>query len=51
LLKRRKSFDRIAQEIKPNKSGDRVDGNDDFSIVAKDSGAQSYEWTKEHIFE
>jgi hypothetical protein len=49
-VKRRKSFDRIARKIKPNKSGDRVDGNYDFSIVVKDNGAQSYEWTKEHIF-
>jgi hypothetical protein len=40
LLKWLKSFDKIARKVKPNKSGDRLDENYDFSIVAKDNGTQ-----------
>jgi ABC-type branched-subunit amino acid transport system substrate-binding protein len=42
------SFDEgISGKIKLNKAGDRLDGNFDFWIVAKDNDTQSYEWKKE----
>ena len=42
------SFDGgISGKIKLNKAGDRLDGNYDFWIVAKDNDTQSYEWKKE----
>ena len=40
----------ISGKIKLNKAGDRIGGNYDFWIVAKDNDTQSYEWEKEHIF-
>jgi ABC-type branched-subunit amino acid transport system substrate-binding protein len=45
------SFDGISGKIKLNKAGDRIGGNYDFWIVAKDKDTQSYEWEKEHILE
>ena len=42
------SFDGISGKIKLNKAGDRIGGNYDFWIVAKDKDTQSYEWEKEH---
>src|SRR5215208_3740946 len=39
--------DGISGKIKLNKAGDRLDGNYDFWIVAKDNDTQSYEWEKE----
>ena len=39
--------DGISGKIKLNKAGDRLDGNFDFWIVAKDNDTQSYEWKKE----
>ncbi len=39
--------DGISGKIKLNKTGDRLDGNFDFWIVAKDNDTQSYEWKKE----
>ncbi len=39
--------DAISGKIKLNKAGDRLDGNFDFWIVAKDNDTQSYEWKKE----
>ncbi len=42
------SFDGISGKIKLNKAGDRIGGNYDFWIVAKDNDTQSYEWEKEH---
>ena len=45
------SFDEgISGKIKLNKAGDRIGGNYDFWIVAKDNNTQSYEWEKEHNF-
>ena len=45
------SFDEgISGKIKLNKAGDRIGGNYDFWIVAKDNDTQSYEWEKEHLF-
>ncbi|MDW3631691.1 MAG: hypothetical protein QOK71_09665, partial [Nitrososphaeraceae archaeon] len=45
------SFDEgISGKIKLNKAGDRIDGNYDFWIVAKDNDTQNYEWEKEHNF-
>jgi ABC-type branched-subunit amino acid transport system substrate-binding protein len=45
------SFDEgISGKIKLNKAGDRIGGNYDFWIVAKDNDTQSYEWEKEHNF-
>jgi ABC-type branched-subunit amino acid transport system substrate-binding protein len=41
-------FDGISGKIKLNKAGDRIGGNYDFWIVAKDKDTQSYEWEKEH---
>jgi ABC-type branched-subunit amino acid transport system substrate-binding protein len=42
------SFDEgISGKIKLNKAGDRLDGNYDFWIVAKDNDTQSYEWENE----
>ena len=37
----------ISGKIKLNKAGDRIGGNYDFWIVAKDNDTQSYEWEKE----
>src|SRR5215213_4570572 len=45
------SFDGISGKIKLNKAGDRIGGDYDFWIVAKDKDTQSYEWEKEHILE
>jgi ABC-type branched-subunit amino acid transport system substrate-binding protein len=45
------SFDGISGKIKLNKAGDRIGGNYDFWIIAKDNDTQSYEWEKEHILE
>jgi ABC-type branched-subunit amino acid transport system substrate-binding protein len=42
------SFDGISGKIKLNKAGDRIGGNYDFWIVAKDKDMESYEWEKEH---
>ena len=42
--------DGISGKIKLNKAGDRIDGNYDFWIVAKDSETQNYEWEKEQNF-
>ncbi|MGE5634531.1 MAG: ABC transporter substrate-binding protein [Deltaproteobacteria bacterium] len=45
------SFDEgISGKIKLNQAGDRIGGNYDFWIVAKDNVTQSYEWEKEHNF-
>ena len=45
------SFDEgISGKIKLNKAGDRIGGNYDFWIVAKDNNTQSYEWEKEPNF-
>jgi ABC-type branched-subunit amino acid transport system substrate-binding protein len=45
------SFDEgISGKIKLNKAGDRIGGNYDFWIVAKDNDTQSYEWEKEQNF-
>ena len=45
------SFDGISGKIRLNEAGDRIGGNYDFWIVAKDKDTQSYEWEKEHILE
>ena len=46
------SFDEgISGKIKLNKAGDRIGGNYDFWIVAKDNETQNYEWEKEHKLE
>ena len=45
------SFDGISGKIQLNQAGDRIGGNYDFWIVAKDNDTQSYEWEKEHILE
>ena len=45
------SFDGISGKIQLNKAGDRIGGNYDFWIVAKDKDTKSYEWEKEHILE
>jgi branched-chain amino acid transport system substrate-binding protein len=51
ILETAESFDEgISGEIKLNKAGDRIGGNYDFWIVAKDNDTQSYEWEKEHNF-
>ena len=42
--------DGISGKIKLNKAGDRIGGNYDFWMVAKDNDTQSYEWEKEHNF-
>jgi branched-chain amino acid transport system substrate-binding protein len=43
------SFDEgISGKVKLNKAGDRIGGNYDFWIVAKDNDTQHYEWEKEH---
>jgi branched-chain amino acid transport system substrate-binding protein len=42
------SFDGISGKIQLNEAGDRIGGNYDFWIVAKDKDTQSYEWEKEH---
>ena len=45
------SFDEgISGKIKLNKAGDRIGGNYDFWIVAKDNDTQNYVWEKEHNF-
>jgi branched-chain amino acid transport system substrate-binding protein len=51
LVETAESFDGISGKIKLNKAGDRIGGNYDFWIVAKDNDTQSYEWEKEHILE
>jgi branched-chain amino acid transport system substrate-binding protein len=38
----------ISGKIKLNKAGDRIGGNYDFWIVAKDNYTQNYEWEIEH---
>jgi ABC-type branched-subunit amino acid transport system substrate-binding protein len=48
LVETAESFDGISGKIKLNKAGDRIGGNYDFWIVAKDKDTQSYEWEKEH---
>ena len=51
IVETAESFDEgISGKIKLNKAGDRIDGNYDFWIVAKDNDTQSYEWEKEHNF-
>jgi ABC-type branched-subunit amino acid transport system substrate-binding protein len=51
ILETAESFDDgISGKIKLNKAGDRIGGNYDFWIVAKDNDTQSYEWEKEHNF-
>ena len=50
LVETADSFDGISGKIKLNKAGDRIGGNYDFWIVAKDKDTQSYEWEKEHNF-
>src|SRR5687768_1663381 len=51
ILETAESFDEgITGKIKLNKAGDRIGGNYDFWIVAKDNDTQSYEWEKEHNF-
>ncbi|HEX7143036.1 MAG TPA: ABC transporter substrate-binding protein [Nitrososphaeraceae archaeon] len=42
--------DGISGKIKLNKAGDRIGGNYDFWIVAKDNHTQNYEWEKEHNY-
>jgi ABC-type branched-subunit amino acid transport system substrate-binding protein len=42
------SYDGISGKIKLNEAGDRIGGNYDFWIVAKDNDTQSYEWEKVH---
>ncbi len=52
LVETAESFDGISGKIKLNEAGDRIGGNYDFWIVAKDNDTQSYEWEKEqHILE
>jgi branched-chain amino acid transport system substrate-binding protein len=48
IVETAESFDGISGKIKLNKAGDRIAGNYDFWIVAKDKDTQSYEWEKEH---
>jgi ABC-type branched-subunit amino acid transport system substrate-binding protein len=48
IVETAESFDGISGKIKLNKAGDRIGGNYDFWIVAKDKYTQSYEWEKEH---
>ena len=51
ILETAESFvEGISGKIKLNKAGDRIDGNYDFWIVAKDNDTQNYEWEKEHNF-
>jgi ABC-type branched-subunit amino acid transport system substrate-binding protein len=51
ILETAESFDDgISGKIKLNKAGDRIDGNYDFWIVAKDNETQNYEWEKEQNF-
>jgi ABC-type branched-subunit amino acid transport system substrate-binding protein len=51
IVETAESFDEgISGKIKLNKAGDRIGGNYDFWIVAKDNDTQSYEWEKEHNF-
>jgi ABC-type branched-subunit amino acid transport system substrate-binding protein len=51
LVETAESFDGISGKIQLNEAGDRIGGNYDFWIVAKDNDTQSYEWEKEHILE
>jgi ABC-type branched-subunit amino acid transport system substrate-binding protein len=51
LVETAESFDGISGKIQLNEAGDRIGGNYDFWIVAKDKDTQSYEWEKEHILE
>ncbi|MDQ3869069.1 MAG: hypothetical protein M3250_05885, partial [Thermoproteota archaeon] len=48
LVETADSFDGISGKIELNEAGDRIGGNYDFWIVAKDKDSQSYEWEKEH---
>ena len=48
LVETAESFDGISGKIKLNKAGDRIGGNYDFWIVARDKDTQTYEWEKEH---
>jgi ABC-type branched-subunit amino acid transport system substrate-binding protein len=48
LVETAEAFDGISGKIKLNKAGDRIGGNYDFWIVARDKDTQSYEWEKEH---
>ena len=51
IVETAESFDEgISGKIKLNKAGDRIGGNYDFWIVAKDNYTQHYEWEKEHNF-
>jgi ABC-type branched-subunit amino acid transport system substrate-binding protein len=51
IVETAESFDEgISGKIKLNKAGDRIGGNYDFWIVAKDNDTQNYEWEKEHNF-
>jgi branched-chain amino acid transport system substrate-binding protein len=50
VVKTAESFDGISGKIQLNEAGDRIGGNYDFWIVAKDNDTQSYEWEKEHNF-
>jgi ABC-type branched-subunit amino acid transport system substrate-binding protein len=51
ILETAELFDEgLTGKIKLNKAGDRIGGNYDFWIVAKDNDTQSYEWEKEHNF-
>ena len=51
ILEAAESFDEgISGKIKLNKAGDRIGGNYDFWVVAKDNDTQNYEWEKEHNF-
>ena len=48
LVETAESFDGISGKIKLNEAGDRIGGNYDFWIVAKDKDSQNYEWEKGH---
>jgi branched-chain amino acid transport system substrate-binding protein len=48
IVETAESFDGISGKIKLNKAGDRIGGNYDFWIVAKDEDTQGYEWESEH---
>jgi ABC-type branched-subunit amino acid transport system substrate-binding protein len=51
IVETAQSFDGISGKIKLNKAGDRIGGNYDFWIVAKDKDSKNYEWEKEHNLE
>ena len=51
IVETAESFDEgISGKINLNKAGDRIGGNYDFWIVAKNNDTHSYEWEREHIF-